>query len=83
MGTLNPGVTYVYEKADGITYARESGSPISSRVEIGRDYDVTLREEKILWGSIIEASRNDAVLHEAMERVKVLYYLSKNNDSKT
>jgi len=39
MGTLIPGAKYIYEKADGITYAREFGAPHNERFEIGLDSD--------------------------------------------
>ena len=39
MGDLTPGVTYIYERADGVTYAREFGADPSTRVAIGSDYD--------------------------------------------
>lgn len=76
---FKPGVSYVYEKADGVTYAREQGAPPNTRFEIGRDYDRVLRDEQNLWKEIVRESRNNITLQEAMERVKVLYYLSKNN----
>ena len=39
MGNLKPNTTYIYERADGIVYARESGADPSTRVEVGYDYD--------------------------------------------
>ena len=39
MGQLKPGTQYVYEKADGITYAREFGN--TERKVVGMDYDVS------------------------------------------
>lgn len=39
MGSLKPDATYIYERANGITYAREFGSAPSTRVAIGYDYD--------------------------------------------
>jgi hypothetical protein len=84
MGRLTPGVTYIYEKADGITYAREFGAPPSSRFEIGRDYERYLKDELRLWESIVQESRNNPSLHEALERAKVIYYISKEDgNSKT
>jgi hypothetical protein len=42
MGNLKPGATYIYEKADGITYAREFGALTQCyKFEIGRDYPRT------------------------------------------
>lgn len=88
MGTLTPGATYVYEKADGVTYAREIGSHPSTRKEIGRDYDPRtpdgrplyeqIKETK-LWGDIHREAKTNPTLQEALERVKILYYLSKEN----
>lgn len=41
-------------------------------------------EEDRLWGNIRRAATTNDALHEAMERVKVIYYLSKDNgNSKT
>lgn len=80
MGKLKPGATYVYEKADGITYAREQGDPISSRFEIGRDYERLLKDELETWQSIVLESKNNLALHEALEHAKIIYYLSKNNE---
>ena len=43
MGTLKPGATYIYERSDGIVYAREFGADPSTRqvvgYESGREYD--------------------------------------------
>jgi len=43
MGQLKPDATYIYERADGIVYARESGSDPSTRqvvgYESGAEYD--------------------------------------------
>jgi len=43
MGQLKPGATYIYERADGIIYAREFGADPSTRkvvgYESGREYD--------------------------------------------
>ena len=93
MGSLTPGATYVYEKADGVTYAREIGADPSTRKEIGRDYDHRTSDgrplhehikETKLWGDIFRDARTNTALQEALERVKILYYLSKDNgNSKT
>jgi hypothetical protein len=43
MGTLTPGATYIYERSDGIVYAREVGADPSTRqvvgYESGAEYD--------------------------------------------
>ena len=43
MGSLKPGATYIYERAGGIVYARESGADPGTRqvvgYESGAEYD--------------------------------------------
>lgn len=90
MGNLKPGATYVYESPDGgkTVYAREQGAPVHSRVMIGQSYELQEelkeRKEEILWREIRKEAKTNQQLHEAIERVKVLYYLSKEkNGSET
>jgi len=79
MGTLTPGTTYIYEKANGITYAREVGAPPNERFEIGRDYQRFLKDELQLWEEIVREGRTNQALRSALDRVILVYYLSKNN----
>lgn len=88
MGQLKPGATYIYERADGVTYAREMGSDPLSREAIGWDYDPRtedgrplidhMRDNK-LWGEIRRAAKDNPLLQEALDRVKIIYELSKDN----
>jgi hypothetical protein len=39
MGNLKPGATYIYERADGVVYAREFGADPSTRQAVGWEYD--------------------------------------------
>jgi hypothetical protein len=59
MGNLKPGATYIYERADGITYAREFGS--TDRTAIGWDYNVKLKLDQLkedkLWDEIRQAAK--------------------------
>jgi len=89
MGNLIPGATYIYEQADGITYAREFGADPSTRQEIGWEYDKRtsdgrpLRDHIMddkLWGEIRRAALTNPGLRDELERVKMFYYLSKPND---
>ena len=82
MGNLKPGATYIYEKADGITYAREFGAPHNQRFEIGRDYQRFLKDELRLWEEIVRAGRTNQALQEALDRVKIIYHLSKDHGKK-
>jgi hypothetical protein len=86
MGTLKPGATYVYEHVGGITYARESGAPINSRVEIGRtikrkQFDEELARE-ILWKDIHRSAEANPALQKALEHCIMLYHLGKKNGNK-
>jgi hypothetical protein len=79
MGSLKPDAKYIYEKADGITYAREFGAPHNERFEIGRDYERFLKDELRLWEDIVREGRTNKALQAALDRVKLIYHLSKNN----
>ena len=82
MGNLKSGATYIYEKADGITYAREFGAPHNDRFEIGRDYQRFLQDELQLWEEIVREGRTNPVLQDALDRVKIVYHLSKDHGKK-
>jgi hypothetical protein len=82
MGTLTPGAKYIYEKADGITYAREFGAPHSDRFEIGRDYERFLKDELQLWEEIVRAGRTNKALQDALDRAKIVYHLTKDHGKK-
>lgn len=85
MGQLKPGATYIYERADGVVYAREFGS--SERKEIGWDYDSRtpdgrplrdhLLEDK-LWGEIRREAKTNPALQSALDRAIMIYKLSKD-----
>lgn len=85
MGNLKPNTTYIYERVDGIVYAREAGADPSSRFEIGSDYDpekqvpstFELIKEDKLWGDIRRAAKTNSALQAELERVKMLYFLLK------
>jgi hypothetical protein len=85
MGTLKPGATYIYERAEGIVYAREEGANPSERFVIGYEsadaYDVhsNIRENQ-LWNNIRLAAQTNPALQEALDRAMVIYELSKNNE---
>ena len=82
MGNLKPGATYIYEKADGITYAREFGAPHNDRFEIGRDYERFLKDELQLWEDIVREGRTNKALQDALDRAKIVYHLSKDHGKK-
>jgi hypothetical protein len=80
MSKLEPNKNYIYEKVDGITYAREPGS--YDRIEIGRDYERTQRDliDFDLWHDILyESLANESLRHE-LDRVKMFYLLLKKQN---
>ena len=86
MGQLKPGVQYVYERVGDTVYARIPGE--SERTVVGYNHRTTdgrpliehLREEE-LWGDIRRAAKYSPALQTELDRVIMLYYLSKDNDS--
>ena len=86
VGRLEPGTTYIYENADGITYARKMGDPPDTRFEIGRDYNSQKLYNELqhakLWGEIHRAAESNPALQDALDRVKLIYQLSRNDGQK-
>jgi hypothetical protein len=84
MGRLKPGATYIYEKANGVTYAREINAHPGDRIAIGWDYDIKERDERAkrveLWERIHQDAKTNPALQEAIERVIILYELQKGED---
>jgi hypothetical protein len=86
MGTLKPGATYVYEHADGVTYAREFGKqtrhPVGwefdPRTSDGRPLIDRIRDDK-LWGEIRRTAPTNPALQKALDRAIMIYRLSKDN----
>lgn len=85
MGQLKPGAKYIYERADGVTYAREFGS--NERKEIGWDYDPRTEDGRPLhehvmdskmWGEIRREAKTNPALQTALDRVIMIYKLSKD-----
>lgn len=91
MGSLTPNVPLIYESPDGgkTIYARERGS--SQRKLVSYHYDTTNShvntnsigqqdlEDHILWNEIRQEAKTNPALQKAMDRVKLIYRLSKDN----
>ena len=86
MGQLTPGAQYIYERNGGTVYAREAGSDPSTRKVVGYDHRTKdgrplhehIMEDK-LWGEIRRAAETNPALQQALDRVILLYRLSKDN----
>ena len=85
MSRLKPGATYIYERADGIIYAREFGAEHHTRFiigyESGADYDPITghKIDKNLWDDIFQEAASNPTLQTAIDRVIMIYRLSKDN----
>jgi hypothetical protein len=81
MGSLTPGKSLIYERANGIIYAREQGR--AERKIIGYDHSdleyKKLQEESILWREILTAAKTNPSLQKALDNVIMIYRLSKDN----
>jgi hypothetical protein len=72
----------IYESPDGgeTIYVRESGSAqqqLHSQSAKAIDIRAQLKEDQ-LWGQIRRAAKTNPALQDALERVKVIYQLSKS-----
>ena len=87
--TVSAGkMTYTYESPDNgdTVYRRKVGEKereLHSVSERRKNLLDEIRENQ-LWGNIHRAALTNLALQEALERVKIIYYLSNENDrSKT
>jgi len=86
MGSLKPGANIIYESPDGggTVYGRYAGT--NERWIVGYSRDTQDRLESIkedkLWGEIRRAAKSNQVLQDALDRVKIIYELSKDDGKK-
>lgn len=90
MSNLRPGVGYTYRKIDNKTYAREIGTHPGDWFEIGQDYVPDQQDAKFLgrsideiayWVGILYEAEHNPALQDVLDRVKVVYALSKKSAS--
>jgi hypothetical protein len=83
MGSLRPSTSIIYESPDGgeTVYGRYPGE--TERFLVGESLKAMERRigihENQLWQDIRQAAKNNPALHDAIERVKMIYYLSKKD----
>lgn len=91
MSRLEPGVTYIYERDGKKVYARKQGAHPGDRILIGYDYDGSMQntdrgleqfEEDRLWAEIRAEARHNKAVQEALDRVKIVYELTRDHDDK-
>lgn len=76
MGQLTPGATYIYERADGVVYAREFGK--TERTAIGYDADSCHSRNVSIWPEIMAEATTNPTLQKALDHVIMIYKLSKD-----
>jgi hypothetical protein len=83
VSNLVPGATYIYERVGNKTYARAMGS--KERVLIGEDYPLNTNRRRMEladeWMPILEQADTNPALQDALERVRVLYELTREHCS--
>ncbi len=94
MGSLKPGATYIYERQGGTVYAREMGAPAETRTAIGYDWELDNNPARVrgaslesikenqYWHTILIEAKSNPLLQDAVNRVKILYELSKKDGKK-
>lgn len=84
MGTLTPGATYIYERSEGIIYAREFGKTERQVVgyESGSDYDPTGTTKRMLskLNEVVRMCETDPGMKELLDKLFVLYNLRKDHE---
>jgi hypothetical protein len=82
MGSLKPGATYIYERANGRIYAREFGS--SDRQLVGYDSQVQEHRERRYYmnhiNDVLIMCEADPAMKQLLEQLFVLYNLKKNHE---
>ena len=84
MGTLEANETLIYERADGVVYARYSNKPEIPRWIVGGDPGAVARAQgKLLdyseWMDLCEATQTNETLRKLMNKLVTTYYLMKEN----
>jgi hypothetical protein len=77
MGMLTPGATYIYERANGVIYAREFGK--TDRHVVGYDDSNSKQRQLSIWNDILLESEHNPALQKALDNVIMIYRLSKDN----
>ena len=83
MGSLTPNSKLIYERVGDTVYSRIEGE--TERTVVGYNYKrdpldhrnyMSNPNESQLWHDIRQAALTDKNLQDALERVKVMYYLT-------
>ena len=82
MGSLTPGVTYIYERVGNDVYAREEGK--LERRLIGKTYDAkdiyAQLQDGQLWYDIRRAAETNPALQKVLQNAIILYKLGNSDE---
>ena len=85
MGSLIPGQTLIYERSNGVTYARYRDPPHNSipRWIVGGEPKAVAEAMGIIdydeWKDIMIASEKHKILQKHIQKLKEIYYIVKDN----
>lgn len=85
MGSLDPGAIYIYERVGDTVFRREQGKTdrevvgYDHRTSDGRSLHQHMLEDR-MWGEIRRAAPSNPALQDALDRVIMIYNLSKTNE---
>lgn len=92
MGSLTPGATYIYERVGNTVFAREANADPSTRQVVGQDYTFIDGDQygksiarryffEQEWLPILDEAEHNQPLQDAIERVILIYHLSKDTSN--
>ena len=85
MGNLIPNEPLIYERANGVVFARYRDPPHNKipRWVIGCDPDATARELGIVsydeWKKVMQIAESNANLKKQLDRLMTMYYVVKDD----
>ena len=84
MGDLIPNETLIYERANGVVFARYADKPEIPRWIVGGDPGAVAREQgKLLdygeWNNLCEVAATNPTLAKQMDKLVNLYYMVKDS----
>ena len=82
MGTLNPGATYIYERANGRIYAREFGGTERKLVGYEAGIQQTEASRRMLseMNEVLIMCEQDPAMKLLLEQLLVMYNLKKTHE---
>jgi hypothetical protein len=84
LGELIPNATLIYERANGVVFARYADKPEIPRWIVGGDPGAVAREQgKLLdygeWNNLCEVAATNPTLAKQMDKLVNLYYMVKDS----